>query len=155
MHSHILFMSYGTRRMVAHHSDSQREGTRCHHSMSYSFQLAARNLLYAPSHSLCYAISLDPGWNEKWINESTMRDRSTDPSHHERALCHLPSSLQCDRINHEGELTLYGPNNHCSYTSTVIMCVINYKLISVAAMYLDNLALMSVLFTMMKPICLL
>ena len=40
---------YGVRHMVKDHSDSEREETRCHH-MGYSFRLAARFLLYAPSH---------------------------------------------------------------------------------------------------------
>ena len=51
---------YGVRHMVKDHSDSEREATRCCH-MGYSFRLAARVLLYAPSHrqnkkyhSLCY-----------------------------------------------------------------------------------------------------
>ena len=50
---------YGVRHMVKDYSDSERE-TRCHH-IGYSFRLAARVLLYAPSHrqdstyhSLCY-----------------------------------------------------------------------------------------------------
>ena len=51
---------YGVRHMVKDHSDSGKE-THCHHYMFFSFQLSARNLLYAPSHrqdstyhSLCY-----------------------------------------------------------------------------------------------------
>ena len=50
---------YGVRHMVKDHWDSEDE-TRCRH-MGYSFQLAARILLYAPSHGqdstyhgLCY-----------------------------------------------------------------------------------------------------
>ena len=39
---------YGVRHMVKDHSDSKR-GTRCCH-IGYSFRLAARVLLYAPSH---------------------------------------------------------------------------------------------------------
>ena len=57
-----------------------RKETRCRH-MGYSFRLTARVHLYAPSHrqdstyhGLCY----------------TMKDRSDDPSHHERTL--LPRS---------------------------------------------------------------
>ena len=59
MHStHFILRLYGVRHMVKDHSDS--EETRCCH-MGYSFRLAARVLLYAPSHrqdstynGLCY-----------------------------------------------------------------------------------------------------
>ena len=51
---------YGIRHMVKDHSDSEREKTCCHH-IGYSFRLAARIILYAPSHrqdntyhGLCY-----------------------------------------------------------------------------------------------------
>ena len=37
---------YCVKHMVKDHSDSRHKG--------YSFQLAARALLYAPSHNLCY-----------------------------------------------------------------------------------------------------
>ena len=30
--------------------------------------------------------SWSTGWNEKWLNGSTMKDRSDDPSHHEQML---------------------------------------------------------------------
>ena len=40
---------YGVTHMVKDHSDSEIEETRCRH-MGYSFQLAARVLLYASSH---------------------------------------------------------------------------------------------------------
>ena len=50
---------YGISHMVKDHSDSER-GNHCYH-MGYSFRLAARVLLYAPSHrqdstyhGLCY-----------------------------------------------------------------------------------------------------
>ena len=66
-----------------------REETRCCH-MGYSFWLAARVILYAPSHrqdstyhSLCYTSSgTQPGMS----NVSTMKDWSGDPSHNERTL---------------------------------------------------------------------
>ena len=35
---------------TVHDNETAREKTRCHHYMGYSFRLAARNLLYAPSH---------------------------------------------------------------------------------------------------------
>ena len=51
---------YGIRHMVKDHSDSEREETCCSH-IGYSFQLAARVLIYVSSdrqdntyHSLCY-----------------------------------------------------------------------------------------------------
>ena len=83
---------YGVRHMVKDHSDSERE-TCCHH-MGYSFRLGARVLLYASSHrqdntyhSLCYTSC---GALVGTRNGSTMKDRSNDPSHHERTL--LPRS---------------------------------------------------------------
>ena len=41
---------YGVRHMIKDHSDSEREETCWHHYKGYSFRLAARVLLYAPSH---------------------------------------------------------------------------------------------------------
>ena len=74
-----------------------REETRCRH-IGYSFRLAARVILYAPSHrqdstyhGLCYT---SRGALAKTRNSSmgvhTMKDRSDDPLHHERTL--LPRS---------------------------------------------------------------
>ena len=70
-----------------------REETCCRH-MGYSFRLASRVLLYAPSlrqdstyHSLCYT---SRGALFGTRNSSTMRNWSDDPSHHERTL--LPRS---------------------------------------------------------------
>ena len=61
---------YGIRHIVKDHSDSEKE-TRCHH-MGYSFRLAARiPLLYQ---------TWSTGWNKKYHHESTMRDRSENPS---------------------------------------------------------------------------
>ena len=61
-----------------------REESRCCH-MGYSFRLAARALLYAPSHrqdstyhGLCYTTR---GEIAQWVHP--MKDRSEDPSHHE------------------------------------------------------------------------
>ena len=69
-----------------------RNETRCRH-IGYSYRLAARVLLYAPSHrqdntyhGLCYT-SVEH-WLEReiaqWVHP--MKDRSDDPSHHERTL---------------------------------------------------------------------
>ena len=59
MHPKRFIYSYMATHMLKDHSDSAEE-TRIHH-MGYSFQLAARVLLYAPSHrqdntyhGLCY-----------------------------------------------------------------------------------------------------
>ena len=68
-----------------------REETHCHH-IGYSFRLTARVLLYAPFHrqdstyhGLCYT---SHGALEReiaqWVHH--MKDRSDDPSHHERML---------------------------------------------------------------------
>ena len=69
-----------------------REKTRCRH-ICYSFRLAARVLLYASSHrqdntyhSLCHT-RLEREIAQ-WVHP--MKDRSDDPSHHERTL--LPRS---------------------------------------------------------------
>ena len=76
--------------MIKDHSDSER-GTRYRH-MGYAFRLAARGLLYASSHILQPLLhqSWSTGWNEKKLNVSTMKNRSEDLSHHQRAL--LPRS---------------------------------------------------------------
>ena len=69
-----------------------RKETRCRH-IGYSFRLTARVLLYAPSHrqdstyhSLCYTSR----GALAGTRNSSMKDRSDDPSHHERTL--LPRS---------------------------------------------------------------
>ena len=69
--------------MVKDHSDSER-GT-----IGYSFGLAARVLLYASSHrqdntynGLCYTSR----GTLAGTRNSSMKDRSDDPSHHERTL---------------------------------------------------------------------
>ena len=72
--------------MVKVQSDSDEE-TRCRH-MGYSFQLAARVLLYASSQT-GYHIPR-PLLHQSLSTGSTMKDRSDDPSHHEGTL--LPRS---------------------------------------------------------------
>ena len=77
-----------------------REETRCRH-IGYSFQLAARVLLYAPSHrqdstyhGLCYTShgALAGTRNSSMGNsKNPMKDRPDHPSHHEQTL--LPPSL--------------------------------------------------------------
>ena len=69
-----------------------RKETRCHH-IGYSYRLTAMVLLYAPSHrqdstyhGLCYTSSGALAGREiaQWVHP--MKDRSDDPSHHERTL---------------------------------------------------------------------
>ena len=70
-----------------------RRETRCRH-IGYSFRLTARVLLYAPSHNriayhgLCYTSRGALAGTRNRVHP--MKDRSDDPSHHERTL--LPRS---------------------------------------------------------------
>ena len=61
---------YGVRHMVKA-TEIAREETRCRH-MGYSFRVAARVLLYAPSHrqDITYHQSWSTGWNKKKLNGS-------------------------------------------------------------------------------------
>ena len=97
----FYFQLYGVGHMIKHHSAKMK--THYHH-LDYSFQLAARILLYAPSnrqdktyHSLCYT-----GWNKKQPNGSTMRDRSDDPSHQQQKLHHGATSSSLSLILKKG-----------------------------------------------------
>ena len=78
---------YGVGHMVKDHSDSERvrEETCCCH-MGYSFQLAARVLLYASStdritHTTVFVTPVVEHWLEReiaqWVHP--MKDRSNDP----------------------------------------------------------------------------
>ena len=65
-----------------------KKETRCHH-IGYSYRLTARVLLYAPSHrqdntyhSLCHTSH----GALAGTRNSSMKDRSDDPLHHERTL---------------------------------------------------------------------
>ena len=83
-----------------------RKETRCRH-IDYSFRLTARVLLYAPSHrqdstynGLCTPVV--EHWLERKIDQWVlpMKDRSDDPSHHERTLLprsyvSLPGLVEC------------------------------------------------------------
>ena len=112
---------YGISHMVKDHS--AREETRCHH-MGCSFRLAARVLLYASSHrqdntyhSLCYT--------SRGALAGTMKDRSDDPSHHERTLCHRATSRSwcnkgsdiyypvCGMVYIKDHLLLIGKSSPC------------------------------------------
>ena len=80
---------YGVRHMVKDHSDSQKENPLPPHRLL----LSARVLLYAPSNRQdnTYTAFVTPvveHWLEReiaqWVHP--MKDRSDDPSHHERTL---------------------------------------------------------------------
>ena len=67
-----------------------RKETRCHH-IGYSYQLTVRVLSYAPSHrqdNTAFVTPVMEHWLEReiaqWVHP--MKDRSGDPSHHERML---------------------------------------------------------------------
>ena len=69
-----------------------RKETRCHH-IGYSYRLTARVLLYAPyhdriAHTTAFVTPVVEHWLEReiaqWVHP--MKDRSNDPSHHERTL---------------------------------------------------------------------
>ena len=73
-----------------------RKETRCRH-IGYSYRLTARVLLYAPSqdriaHTTAFVTPVVEHWLEREITQwvHPMKDRSDDPSHHERTL--LPGS---------------------------------------------------------------
>ena len=79
---------YGVAHMVKDHLVCQE--TRCRH-MAYSFRLAARVLLYAPdrvAHTTAFVTPVVEHWLKREIDQwiHTMKDRSDDPSHHERTL---------------------------------------------------------------------
>ena len=74
--------------MVKDHSNSERDETRCRH-MGCSFRLAARVLLYAPSHrqdSTYHGLCYTSRGALAGMGNSSMKDRSDDPSHHERTV---------------------------------------------------------------------
>ena len=64
-----------------------RKETRCRH-IGYSYRLTARVLLYAPSHrqdNTYHGLWCTSRWAlAQWVY--SMKDRSDDPSHHERTL---------------------------------------------------------------------
>ena len=76
-----------TQDMMKDHS--VREEPRCRLYVGCSFRLAARYILYAPSHRQGNIIprpllhhTCSTGWDDKYTSASTMRDRSYDPSQH-------------------------------------------------------------------------
>ena len=87
-HSTHFIYGYMASDMVKDHSDSEKGNPLPPHRLL--FRLTARVLLYAPSHRQ------DSTYQEHWLEREIaqwvhpMKDRSDDPSHHERKL--LPRS---------------------------------------------------------------
>ena len=88
-HSTYFMFGYMASGIWKRTTQIAREETRCHH-IDYSFRLAARVLLYASSHrqdntyhGLCYT-SHGALAGTKSINGFAMKDRSNNPSHHDR-----------------------------------------------------------------------
>ena len=101
---HILF-SYIVSNMGKDHSDRKPTTTT---TWDYSFWLVAKDFyMHHPRLDSAHQ-SWSTGWNEKYLNGFTMKDRSEDPSHHEWPL--LPQgyiSLWLEReisqwVHHEG-----------------------------------------------------
>ena len=87
-----------------------RKETRCRH-IGYSFQLTARVLLYAHptdriAHTTAFVTPVVELWLEREIAQwaHPMKDRSDDPSHHERTL--LPRSY-ISLLRVKGETTFF------------------------------------------------
>ena len=88
---------YGVRHMVKDHSDSEKGNLLPPHG--YSFRLTARGLFYMHhptdriAHTTAFVTPVVDHWLEReiaqWVHP--MKDRSDDPSHHERTL--LPQSF--------------------------------------------------------------
>ena len=74
-----------------------RKETRCRH-IGYSYILTARFFLYAPSHRQDTPVV--DHWMEReiaqWVHP--MKDRSDDPSHHERTLYLWATSRSCEHF---------------------------------------------------------
>ena len=68
-------------------TEIMREETCCHHFIGYSFQLQGIFYIQNPTdgetkyYGLCYT-NIGLKWNEKYLDRSTMRDRSIDSLHH-------------------------------------------------------------------------
>ena len=82
---------YGVRHMVKDHSDSENGNPMPPHRLL--FPINSKGFLYAPSaHTTAFVTPVVEHWLEReiaqWVHP--MKDRSDDPSHHERTL--LPRS---------------------------------------------------------------
>ena len=100
--THFILRLYSNRHMVKNHSES-KEGKMLSPLHGLLFNLASKDLLYAPSHrlastyhGLCYTSLGSLAWNEKiapWVHP--MKDRSDDPTHHERTLLPRTTNTPC------------------------------------------------------------
>ena len=107
-----------------------RKETHCRH-IGYSYRITARVLLYAPSHrqdntyhSLCYTVV--EHWLEReiaqWVHP--MKDRSDDPSHHERTLYLWATSRSSDVLCQICEMCDCIIEYHCQmYYVRYVKCV--------------------------------
>ena len=73
--------------MVKDHSDSERGNPLPPHGLQTGYHIP-RHLFHQ---------SWSTSWNEKYLNRSTMKDRSDDPSDHKRTL--LPRNYIDDLLN--------------------------------------------------------
>ena len=70
--------------MVKDHSDSEIGNPLPPHGLLFPISSKGYFICIIPQKG--YNIPRSTGWNEKKLNRSTMKDRSDDPSHHERML---------------------------------------------------------------------
>ena len=85
--------------MVKDHSHIERG----HHYIGYSFQVAARGVLYPPTdrvaHTNTFGIPIGQHWLEWEIAQvSTIKDRSNNPSHYEQILFYGAASCSTTKI---------------------------------------------------------
>ena len=86
---------YGVTHVVKDHSDSERGNPLPPHGLLFPLSSKCSFICTIPQtgqhipRPLLHQ-SWNTGWNEKWLSGSTMKDRSDDPSLHERTL--LPRS---------------------------------------------------------------
>ena len=124
---------YGVGHMVKYHSDSERGNPLPH--KGYSFRLIARVLLYAPSHrqdssyhSLWYTShgALAGMKNSSMVHP--MKDRSDNPSHHERTL--LPQNYISHQNQSDSERNNMQPPLHRLFilinSKVSFICTISY-----------------------------
>ena len=86
---------YDVRHMVKDHSDRERGNLLPPHRLLFSISSKGSFICIIPQTGYHIPRPLlhqlwSTGWNEKYLNGSTMKDRSDGPSHHERTL--LPRS---------------------------------------------------------------
>ena len=87
-HSTHFIYGYMASDMVKDYSDSERRNPRPPHGLLFPISSKGSFICIIPQPLKHHSWST--GWNEKWLNDPTMKDRSDDTSHHERTL--LPQS---------------------------------------------------------------